>query len=120
MKTQPFRFNFTLEANNDDKCIIKEFKFDVTYDESDKFIKELDEGEGDLFDSFLDFQTEQELEFGIHNCAQAEDDFLGFDTYEVPEKRILELMNVWKTYLTSKGFICSDIIEQSLIEDEDA
>ena len=119
MKTQPFRFSFTLDADNDDKCIIKEFRFDVTYDEADKFIEELDAGEGDLLNSFLDFQAEQELEFGGHHCAQAKDDFLGFDTDEVPEERIFELMNIWRNYFISKGFKCSDVIDYSLIENED-
>ena len=109
--TQPFRIEFSLPSETDGECIIKEFKFDVTFDDSCKFMQQMYKGCGNLFDSYMNFLTKQELRFGGLHCAQLDDDFLGFDSYEVEEKNIIKLMNIWRKYFIAKKFECTEIVE---------
>jgi len=108
-----FYFSFAVPGTEDEEgCpIIRDYGFNITPEGAQKCIdsvrdplddiptwEDFDKG---LYDEYVD---EIEREYGVHDMGGGSEDeceAIGFNTYEVEQDRILELMNKWRDIFVS-------------------
>ena len=115
-KMNAFGFEFTVQNDNSEDAkfvtAIVPFLSEPEYDEDDR---------SNMDDRIIDICGELNLEseYGVHDVSGGqivevdgkEYEFIfGFDTYEVPNEKISELMIIWRNIFNKLGFTVGDII----------
>ncbi len=103
MKTELFHFDFD-RSYNDEAAIPNNMTYYFTvYGEDSLFTSDLT-----CSDEWLEFVSEMEI-YGVHDTGYSPDyELAGYHTYEVTQENELIVVNKWRDYLMSLGFICGD------------
>jgi hypothetical protein len=51
-----------------------------------------------------------ESKYGVHDINFDDDNIWGWNSYEVEEEKIPELMNKWRVILIELGYDCGDVV----------